>query len=216
MIQKFAKTKKRGEIIFCEYEPGSTVYFMQTGKVRITKIVSDKEKTLAFIGPGDIFGEMAILEQAPRSATAIVEEDASFLEISKENFSQLVHAQPAMAIKLLKTLAARIQDQNRKYKIISLPDDESKVMDVFLMLAEKEGILAEAGTMEGDTEFEINASEIANWAGIQEETANSILTELEKHHRIKRQGKRIAVINLYHFFRHVLSKRQAMEREGEL
>ncbi|MBL8994568.1 MAG: cyclic nucleotide-binding domain-containing protein, partial [Spirochaetia bacterium] len=143
LFEKFGVTKKRGDIVFCEYEPGSTLFFIQTGMIRITKIVNNREKTMAILPPGEIFGEMAILEEAPRSATAIVEEDARMLELDKESFAQLVTAQPAIAMKLLRIFSTRITDQKRKIKILALPDNEAKVMDVFLMLAEKKNINVE-------------------------------------------------------------------------
>ena len=87
MFEKYGVTKKKGEIIFCEFEPGSTLFFIQGGHVRLSKIVSNKEKTLAIIGVGDIFGEMAILEQMPRSATAIAEDDVRMLEMDKNSFA---------------------------------------------------------------------------------------------------------------------------------
>lgn len=216
MIKKFGKKRKKGEIIFCEFEPGSTVFFLQSGMVKITKIISDKEKTLAILNPGDIFGEMALLEKALRSATAIVEEDAELLEFSNENFAQLVNAQSAIAIKLLKLLAGRIKDQSRKFRIINLPDNESKVMDVFLMLAENKGNdVAKEKNADVNIAFDIDAAGIANWAGISEADSDSILIDMENQNRIQRQGRHIVVLNLYQFFRHIVSKRSAMEKNNE-
>ncbi len=214
MSEKFAKKRKKGEIIFCEFEPGSTVFFLQSGTVKITKIVSDKEKTLALLKPGDIFGEMALLEKAPRSATAIAEGDVELLEFSNKNFAQLVNAQHSIAVKLLKALAERIKDQSRKYRIINLPDNESKVMDVFLMLTEDKGNKLEKNE-DVDAHFEIDAANIANWAGISENDCDVVLADMETQNKISRKEKKITVKNLYQFFRHISSKRSAMERDGE-
>ena len=214
MSEKFAKKKRKGEIIFCEFEPGSTVFFLQSGIVRITKIVADKEKTLALLKPGDIFGEMALLEKAPRSATAIAEGDVELLEFSNNNFAQLVNAQHSIAIKLLKTLAERIKDQSRKFRIINLPDNEAKVMDVFLMLTEDKRNNLEKNE-DVNVHFEVDAASIANWAGISESDCNDVLTDMEIQNKIRREGRNITVLNLYQFFRYVSSKRSAMEREGE-
>ena len=70
MFSKFGVTYQPNDIIFCEYEPGNEFYFLQEGRVKVTKIVSDMEKTLDIFHTGDIFGEMAILDEGPRSATA--------------------------------------------------------------------------------------------------------------------------------------------------
>ena len=67
MFNKFGVTFQPGDIIFCEYEPGNEFYLLQEGRVKVTKIVSDSEKTLDIFHPGDIFGEMAILKISPEA-----------------------------------------------------------------------------------------------------------------------------------------------------
>ncbi len=69
LFEKFAKTYEKGEIIFCEYEPGNTFYLIQSGNVKIVKIFGGIEKTIDILKPGEFFGEMALLENAPRSAS---------------------------------------------------------------------------------------------------------------------------------------------------
>lgn len=209
LFEKFGVVKKAGQIIFCENEPGSTLFFLQSGSVRITKIISSKEKTLAVLPAGEIFGEMAILESAPRSATAIVEEDARMLELDKESFSQLVTAQPAIALKLLRIFAQRISDQKRKYKIIALPDPEARIMDVFLMLSEKKGLDIEAAR---EVNFDIEPHDVAAWAGIPPQDCSRSLSNLEKAGRLTIGAKQIKVTNLYQFSRTVATKRQSLER----
>ncbi|MBN1838306.1 MAG: cyclic nucleotide-binding domain-containing protein, partial [Spirochaetales bacterium] len=63
-FNRFRKTFQQGDVIFCEYEPGDTFYMIQTGRVQIVKIFEEIEKTIAILNPGEIFGEMAILEEA--------------------------------------------------------------------------------------------------------------------------------------------------------
>lgn len=213
LFEKFGRTKRKGEIIFCEFEPGNTLFILQTGSVRITKIVANKEKTLAILPAGEIFGEMAILESAPRSATAIVEEDARMLELDRESFAQLVNAQPGIAVKLLRIFAQRISDQKRKLKIMALPDADSKVMDVFLMLAEKKGINTEEAREE---DFAADVAEIANWAGISLPDAQKALATLSKGARLSITGPRsIKITNLSQFARVVVSKRTAQARDEQ-
>lgn len=209
MFEKFGVVKKRGEIVFCENEPGRTLFFIQSGSVRITKIVSSKEKTLAVLPAGEIFGEMSILESAPRSATAIIEEDARMLELDKDSFNQLVTAQPSIALKLLRIFAQRIGDQKRKIKIIALPDAEARIMDVFLMLAEKKNLDIEATR---EYVFDIDGAEIANWCGLTQPDGAKSLANLEKAGRLAVLGKQVKVVNLYQMSRIVANKRQSLER----
>ncbi|HPA72406.1 MAG TPA: cyclic nucleotide-binding domain-containing protein, partial [Spirochaetota bacterium] len=71
VFDKFIVEYAPNQLIFCEFEPGNEFYFIQSGRVKIVKIVNNTEKTLDVLKPGDVFGEMAILENSPRSATAI-------------------------------------------------------------------------------------------------------------------------------------------------
>ena len=71
MFDKFGKVFQPNEILFCEYEPGNDFFLIKEGKVKITKTVGSSVKTLDVLESGDILGEMAILEEQPRSATAI-------------------------------------------------------------------------------------------------------------------------------------------------
>jgi CRP-like cAMP-binding protein len=86
MTEKFGAVFRPGEVIFCEYEPGDSFYLIQSGQVKISKVVLENEKMLDILQPGDGFGEMAIIENAPRSATATAVDDVKVLVFKKENF----------------------------------------------------------------------------------------------------------------------------------
>jgi len=95
-------------MIFSENEPGTELYIIQRGVVKISKIVEDNEVLLALLKPGDIFGEMALLENKPRSASAIASEDVSVMVVTKSNFERMVQTQPQLITKLTTKLAERL------------------------------------------------------------------------------------------------------------
>ena len=136
MFQRFAKKFQKGDILFCEYEPGSNFYLIQSGRIEILRIMGGIQKTVDVLHPGELFGEMAILEEAPRSATARAMDDVVALEFNRENFEVLMQGNPQIALNLLKLFSKRIYDQKRRFMILTLEDEEAKVADVFLMLAE--------------------------------------------------------------------------------
>ena len=105
MTEKFGTTFQPGEVIFCEYEPGDSFYLIKSGQVKISKVVLETEKMLDILQPGDIFGEMAIIEDAPRSATATAVDEVKMLVFRKENFEVILKTNPAMALQLLKIFA---------------------------------------------------------------------------------------------------------------
>src|SRR5437660_11396077 len=90
LFQRFGREFPKGHVLFREGEPGKEMFVVQSGKVRISKKVRDVEKTLVIIGAGAFFGEMSILNNKPRSATATIEEDAKLLIIDPKTFETMV------------------------------------------------------------------------------------------------------------------------------
>jgi signal transduction histidine kinase len=105
-----------GHIIFKEGEPGDTMYIIWSGRVAIIKGSYESPTVLGFRGVGEIIGEMALLEDQPRSATVIALEDLRTLRIRREDFEQWLSQNPTMGLSILGTLSARLRaaDDARK------------------------------------------------------------------------------------------------------
>jgi CRP/FNR family cyclic AMP-dependent transcriptional regulator len=208
VFNRFRKTFQKGDVIFCEFEPGDTFYLIQSGRVQIVKIFGEIEKTVAILQPGEVFGEMAILEEAPRSATAIALDQVTALEFNQENFEVLMQGNPQIALTLLKLFTNRIHDQKRKFMILTLDDVEAKVADVFLMLAENEPI----NTQEVEKiEFKTTVDDIAHWAGISPEKCREVVNHFITQRRVELYPERIVVRNINDFQRFVKSRRRKQE-----
>jgi CRP-like cAMP-binding protein len=208
-FDKYGVTFSKGDIIFCEYEPGINFYFLIEGRVKITKIIDDKEKILDILYPGEIFGEMAIIDEAPRSATIVAMDNVKALEFNKANFEVLMTAKPELAVKLLKVFANRIYDQKRRLRILTLPTSETKVADVFVMLAENQNLnLSETK----EVSFEITPDQVANWCGMDIMKCKSILAHFQKQNRIIIvPPNKITVRNINDFYRFVNSKKKSVD-----
>ncbi len=206
LFDKFGVEYEPNDIIFCEFEPGNDFYFIQSGRVEIVKIINNREKTLDILGPGDVFGEMAILEEEPRSASAIAIEHVKLLRFRRENFDALLQGNPQLAYKLLVIFSKRIYDAKRRLMILLLDDPQLKVMDVMNMLAEQDPHLdvAEPVTLR------VTVQEIANWAGMQINDVQKILTHLNKLGKIELFNDRVVVRNIRDFQRLVNSRRKSM------
>jgi CRP/FNR family transcriptional regulator, cyclic AMP receptor protein len=205
IFERFAVTFPKGDIIFCEHEPGDTFYLIQTGRVQIVKIMDDIEKTIDYLNPGEIFGEMAILDAAPRSASAIAADAVKTLAFNRENFEVLMMGNPQIALKLLKLLAKRIYDQKRRFMILTLDDDQAKVADVFLMLDEANPVRGEDAV--GERSFKVTVDGVANWAGMSPEKCRQVLNHFASQRRIDIYNDRIVVQNINDFGRFVSSRR---------
>jgi CRP-like cAMP-binding protein len=202
---RFAKSYMASEMIFSEFERGDAFYFIISGRVRLVKIVGEIEKTLDILQPSEMFGEMAILENSPRSATAIAVDDVKVLEFNRQNFDILMESNPQIALKLLKMFIKRIYDQKRRFMILALGDPQAKIADVFLMLDETMPDIERVTTRR---DFTTTVEGVAQWAGMNTPEVRTILKHFEAQHRIEILPDRILVRNISDFERFVNSSRR--------
>ncbi len=106
------KVYSDGEIIFKEGEQGNCMYVIQSGKVRITKSDSAGERTIAVLENGELFGEMALFDKLPRSATARALGDARILSMDKKRLFAGISRDPTLAFKTLEAVSGRIRKLN--------------------------------------------------------------------------------------------------------
>lgn len=110
LFYKYGKTFNARQIIMREGDFGKEVYLIISGKVVVTeKVEKGSYRVLNYLGPGEIFGEMAMLENAPRSATLIAATSSKLLALTQENFTKIFKSHPRWAFKILTALGNRIQ-----------------------------------------------------------------------------------------------------------
>ncbi len=111
-VRRFAA----GKIVFSAGDVGDGFYLIESGRVQISAVVGNGEsRVLASIGVGDFFGEMALLDDGPRSATAKVVEDLETYYLGREEFLRLLVQHPQLAMKLIREFSARMRTLNQKY-----------------------------------------------------------------------------------------------------
>ncbi|MCB1192110.1 MAG: cyclic nucleotide-binding domain-containing protein [Leptospiraceae bacterium] len=128
---------KQHDMIFCENEPGKELFIVQSGKVKISKINNDGEIVLNIMQPGDIFGEMALIDDKPRSASAIALESVELLVIHKKNFEGMVKTQPQLMSRIITLLSERIWTSYKNISNSMIQDVQGRIADLCLTLAEK-------------------------------------------------------------------------------
>lgn len=204
-FDRFAVVYQKGDILFAEYEPGDAFYLIQEGRVRISKIMGGIEKTIDILQPGEVFGEMAILEEAPRSASATAVDRVKVLQFNRANFEILLSGNPQIAMKLLKLFTKRIYDQRRRFQILTLDDVQARVADVFVML--NEGNPADSAASETRV-FQTSAEDIAHWAGLSVDKTQEVLNHLISQRRLEVYPDRIVVKNIHDLQRFVATRRR--------
>jgi CRP-like cAMP-binding protein len=202
---RFSHVFKPGEIIFSEYEPGDTFYLIQSGKVKLIQTTGENERTLDILQPSEMFGEMAILENLPRSATAMAVDEVTVIELNTQNFEILMLGNPQIALKLLRIFSKRIYDSKRRFMILTLRDPQAKVADVFLMLDETSTSVDKTGEKR---EFQTTAEDIAHWAGLSANQTKDILSRFVNQNRLEMFADRIVIKNISDFSRFVSARRK--------
>lgn len=114
--QGHARTFRPGEIIFSAGDPGDGFYVVESGRVRICALLgSQEQRTLALIGPGDYFGEMAVVDDAPRSASAIADTETKAFFLSRDTLLRLLQERPQLALNIVREFSIRMRGMNKKY-----------------------------------------------------------------------------------------------------
>ncbi len=139
----FNRVYPDNEMIFSEFEPGHELFIIQSGKVKITKIVNNQELLIAVLGPGDIFGEMAILDDKPRAASATAFGEVKAMAVNRANFEKVVIQNVTMATKLITLLSDRIWTIYRQLGNLLFADPAARLWDTLQTQVLKQHIILE-------------------------------------------------------------------------
>jgi CRP-like cAMP-binding protein len=113
---------RRAERIFTESTPGGSLYVVMSGRVKIFgSSPQGRSKTFAYLEPGDFFGEMSLLDDDVRSASASALDDSVLIMLKREDFRRLLLTRPAIAEAVLRTIAMRLRRANKEIEALSFP-----------------------------------------------------------------------------------------------
>lgn len=137
-LDQFAQELPAGTVLFREGERGNVMYVVQAGEVELRRLVGNTERVIAVVAAGQFFGEMAILKDRPRSATAVVRHDARLLVIGATTFEAMLRARPEIALRIITTLTDRIEAANQQIELLLLPSPNHRVVQCLRRFAEEE------------------------------------------------------------------------------
>ena len=178
-------------MVFFENEPGDTLYMVAEGRVKVTILGDDgREIILSVLGPGEFFGEMALLDNEPRSATTIAAEDSELVSVARADFESVLSHNPGIMGSLIKVLTARLRHANHQISTLALLDVYGRVARVIVDMAREEGRRLKDGRI---AFRRATHQEIANRIGTTRETVTRMLKDLERQGLIHVEGKELVV-----------------------
>lgn len=202
-FERFKKRYEPEQVIISEFEPGNSFYLIQSGQVQLVKCVNGTKKNLDILKPGEFFGEMAILDNSPRSATCMAIGPVECLEFNKENFALLITGNPQLALILLKLFCKRIYDQKRRLRILVIKDFAARIADVFLMYDEMNPV---SNPMEHQRKFNISVQDISHWSGLTPEVTRDEINKYVEKRKVEVHDNYMVVTNISDMKRIVDSK----------
>jgi CRP-like cAMP-binding protein len=189
----FKRTYPENTMICVEHEPGNELYILQSGQVKITKIIDNKEVLLAVLKEGDIFGEMALLENKPRNASAIAYSEVSIMAVNKENFKNMISTQAQLVTKLISLLAERTWVAYRQLTNLKISSSIGRTYDMLLVQMEKNKIPMNKGA---SYSFSFGPKELINMVGLSSEEGRDIIREIFKSNKFQLVENKIMVTDL--------------------
>jgi len=178
-------------VVFFENEAGDTLFMIAQGRIKVTILGDDgREIILSVLGQGEFFGEMALLDNEPRSATTIAAEDSELLSLSRAEFEGVLSHNPGIMGGLIKVLTSRLRHANHQISTLALLDVYGRVARVIVELGREEGKRLKDGRI---TFQRPTHQEIANRIGTTRETVTRMLKDLQRQNLIKVTGKEIVL-----------------------
>ena len=176
----------KGSVILFQDDPGDAHYIVRTGRVKVVLIGEDgREVILGVLEPGSHFGELALIDDQPRSAHVIAMEDAQLLILRREDFRRRVDANPTVAWALLQELSKRLRRADEKIGGLVLLDVPGRIARLLLDLAQEGG-----GPL---IDKVLTHQTIAQMIGASRETVSRSMKDFQENGLIRVERRRIAV-----------------------
>jgi CRP/FNR family transcriptional regulator, cyclic AMP receptor protein len=163
----------KGSLLVRENEPGESLFIVLRGNVAVTRATSDgKESILSILKEGDFFGEMAVLDESPRSATIKALKETETAILSREDFLDLLRSNPHMSLLLVVALSARLRATNEAIQAAAFQDIPTRLAALLLYLSKNFGEATPGGTR---LTLRLTNQEMASMIGTTRESVNRTL-----------------------------------------
>jgi CRP-like cAMP-binding protein len=184
-----------GAVLFREGDRSTFAVAVLSGRLKVSCTSPEGHETvLAFRRPGDLVGELSLFDGADRSATVIAVEPADVLIITADGLADLIRDQPDVAVVLLRLLARRLRDADRKRVEFGAYDTAGRVARRLVELAEEHGVATGRGAIR--ISLPLSQAELASWSGSSREAVARALALLRNSGLIQTDRRRIVVLDI--------------------
>ena len=190
-IAAVAKTRHyaKDDVVFHADESGDVFCLIREGQVKVTMISPEgKEIILSLLGPGDFFGEMALLDDEPRSATVIATESLDLVTIWRSDFLQILQENFSITRKVFAELSRRLRSASNRIESLATMDVYGRLARFFLELAQESGKSLDNGYV---AVTRPTHQAIANMIGTSRETVSRLIHDLMRQNLLLSEGKTI-------------------------
>ena len=198
-------------MIFADCQYGPDMFIIQEGTVKITKVIDEQEVILAMLKKGDMFGEMALLDNKPRSASAITHSDCKLMVVNASNFNMMVTSQPDFIARLSTMLADRIWSMYRQLLNGQLTDSRERMIDMLALQLELRKVPFEKGA---PFQTDFTPQDLVNLAGIEAAQQKQAIYALFSDQNIKVKGGKIQVPDVMELEKQAAFYRKSMSRRA--
>ncbi len=182
---------KKGSIIFMEGEKGEAIYFVKSGKVKISKTSSiGKEYIIKIMEKGDVFAESILFVGGEYPATAEAIEDSEVIMLKNKDIENLILKNTEIALSIIKLMAKRLKNVAVIIENLALRDSIGRTASVLLTFAKERGINTKEGIL---LDLNLNRQDLANIVGTSRENVTRILSQMDKEGIIHLDRQKIII-----------------------
>lgn len=183
---------RKGTIIFHKDQAGDALYVIESGRIRIfLPTAGGEELTVDIAGPGDVFGELALLDGRPRSASAETLEDTVTFTLSRDEFQRYLVAAPQLAAALVELLSSRLRQLTEYAESLAFLDVHARVARTLLEMADRYGVKKDGV----EIDFDLTQTDLATMVGATRERVNRALAAFRTQGLLELHGKKIVLLD---------------------
>jgi CRP-like cAMP-binding protein len=194
LLARYGRRFSPGTVVFREGEPSDVVFLLQSGRIRLFKQVGAIERSLRVVRPGDLFGELALLQGSRRQSTAVALDESLALAFDHATFHQVAQTNPDVGLRVIEQIVHRLRDAEDQIEILMVRDHQSKVVVALMKLAQRE--LPNPEQAGEKVTLQISPLELSAQVGLDVEVVKRVVSQLRETGYVRIQDERVELPSL--------------------